>query len=83
MNRPVKTFECKLMNANLKAIHMKKNILMIVLTMAVLLSLTACGDSSREDSGNTNPTVDNEIYTAKEKGIDSEGSPDYPGSFLL
>lgn len=36
---------------------MKKNILSIVLSMAVLLSLTACGNSSQENRGNTNDVI--------------------------
>lgn len=36
---------------------LKKNIFMIVLTMAVLLSATACGNTSREGSRNTNGTT--------------------------
>lgn len=36
---------------------LKKNIFMIVLTMAVLLSATACGNTSQEGSRNTNGTT--------------------------
>ena len=36
---------------------MKKKVLAIVLTMAVLVSLIACGNNSATDKGNTNSTI--------------------------
>ena len=36
---------------------MKKKVLAIVLTMAVLVSLTACGNNNATDKGNTNATI--------------------------
>lgn len=36
---------------------MKKHFLVMVLTMVTLLALTSCGNSSQEDSGNTNAAI--------------------------
>lgn len=60
---------------------MKKKVLAIVLTMAVLSSLTACGDNNSADGGNTN-TENNQSNTMN-KDSKSEQSVSTDGKVLV
>lgn len=67
--------------------HMKTHILVMVITMVTLLALTSCGNSSQEDSGNTNATTSQENsagnQTDASKGNESGAAVPKDGKVLV